>query len=73
MLAANAQVLSSPSMGEVSACARTLTERVRAPSLTTMPQEAVLQEQRASPPQSALRADSSPIEGEQTRVSKVDA
>ncbi len=73
MLRPNAHNQSSPSMGEVSACASTRTEGVRALASPMMPQEAILQAQRASPPQSALRADSSPIEGEQTRMLKVNA
>jgi hypothetical protein len=73
MLAPNAMRPTSPSMGEVSVCVSTLTEGVRAPALTTKPPEAVLPSQLSSPPQSALRADSSPIEGEQTQISKVIA
>jgi threonylcarbamoyladenosine tRNA methylthiotransferase MtaB len=55
----------SLSMGEVSARAGALTKGVRALKLKEKPHEAHLQVQRASPPQSSLRDDSSPIEGEQ--------
>jgi pyruvate dehydrogenase E1 component beta subunit len=55
-------VLSSPSMGEVSPKA---TEGVRSATAQAQPHEAKSPMPRPSPPQSALRADSSPIEGEQ--------
>jgi len=52
-------------MEEVSACASTLTEEVRAQPMQVSPQEAHPQGRRASPPQSSLRDDSSSIEEEQ--------
>jgi|CXWL01.1.fsa_nt_gi pyruvate dehydrogenase E1 component beta subunit len=52
---------SSPSMGEVAA---KRPEGVRPATVKAQPQEAHPQELRLSPPQSALRAESSPIEGE---------
>ena|GEM_PF-3440920 len=63
----------SSSMEEVSAWASTLTEEVRAPTVTKAPQEAHAEGLRASPPQSALRADSSSIEEEQSLTFKVFA
>jgi len=53
---------SSPSMGEVAA---KRPEGVSPPVSKEAPQEAKPQTPRATPPQSALRADSSPIDGEQ--------
>ncbi len=60
------RALTSPSMGEVSSHSRASgwTEGVCALALTKKPPEAHPQTQRASPPQSSLRDDSSPIEGE---------
>jgi hypothetical protein len=43
-------------------------EEVRAPTMKTKPQEAVLQVQRAPPPQSSLRDDSSSIEEERVQT-----
>ncbi len=54
----------SPSMGEVAA---QRPEGVRALTMKETPPEAQSERLRASPPHSALRADSSPIEGERVR------
>jgi hypothetical protein len=63
----------SPTSSSMEEVAAKRPEEVRPPMMENEPPEAHPSTSLGSPPQSALRADSSPIEGEQTQIFKVMA